>query len=242
MRGFFLMFAWLARSLADGALRGILWRAAIVVVALVLLAGWGGFAAADALFALWSPGAEGALGDLVQWAMELGKWLVALAVGWVAFVIAAPLSTSLWSDAIVARVAERLQSSLPTHGAGGWRQWVGTLALAVRPWLRVWRWWLAAFVLFWLPGIGPAASAAALGWAGAQALVFELMDAAASRLGWDWQKREAAFRARRWDWIGLGLAALLLTGTLFGAMLVPVAGVAAATELILERRSKEEER
>ncbi len=231
IQGMFAYIGGLKMLLAESRLRSVLWQMIGVLLVLMLLLSAGAFWLSSTLMEQFIPTGDAWYITVLDWLVWLFSTLMAIVVGVLSYMTLASVIAAGWLDTLSARADGRKE----TEGAGGWWQQAGrSLGNIVMPLLQFLPYALGSLLLLLVPVIGAALASVLWAYAGLRLLGFEIMDAPASRRGWDWSQRKQELQQHRWFYIGFcGIAALMLMIPLLNLLVLPAAVVGLSRHYIL---------
>jgi len=218
--------------LNEAGLRAVLWRMIFLLVVLMLLLTGGVYWLAGYVAAMWLPEGDAWYWQLVSWFVWLLTILLALVSGVVSYSILASAVAAPWLDELAART-EALAGIQVSGIEASWHlQILHSLANSIRPLAGLLGMGFIALPCLLIPLLGHFLAVGIWSYAGIRFLNFELMDAPASRRGWDFAARKSEQNARRFYYIGFGAMAMALMLVPVVNLLVVPAGVVALSRSI----------
>lgn len=231
IRGALALLSGFRLLLARQELRSVVWRMLGLLLILAVVIGAGSLMFLDWLIEAYVPQADAWYWQALGWVIGVFAWLLALVVAIVAFATLGSIAAAPWLDTLCARVeglhrVEGGEAELPW-----WKSVLSSAGNAVMPLLQFLPWAAAALLLLAVPVVGAVLAGVMWAYGGIRLLAFELMDAPASRRGWDWRQRKSEFDGQRWFYVGYaGLASAMLLVPAVNLLVLPaaVAGLADA--------------
>ncbi len=206
-------------------LRSLLGRMLSLLILLLFVLSIGVFWLADYLGEGWLPQDDTWYRSLLScllWGASLALSILAAVVAYptLGAAVAAP-----WLDRLAAAVESPTNAA--THEISFARAMAHSLGNSIRPLFELLKTGVLALILFLIPWIGPVAATLLWIGAGIRYLNYELMDAVASRRGWNFQQRRRELKRRPFFFFGFGgLAMLMLFVPILNLVVLPAATVA----------------
>lgn len=225
-----------AMTLLDGVqlllikaeLRAILWRMLALLLVLMVVIFGATFWLVDYIAALWIPAGDAWYWQVLSWLAGVLAFVLAMICGVVSFVMLGSAASAPWLDDLAART-ERMTGKTVREQKTGWMQLVmESLANSIRPLFGLLVWGVAALVFIWIPPLATALWT----YGGIRFLSYELIDAPASRRGWDFNARKQKLAERRWFYVGFaGAAMALMLVPLLNLLVIPAAVVGISRDI-----------
>ena len=227
IQGALQFLAGLLRLLRTEALRRILWRMIGLLLCLVFVLCIGTFFLFDQVLSQWVPADDAGYWFLLSWLIGVISVLASVFIGITGFTILASAAVAPWLDTL-AVCNQRLHGiACPENHEPWWQQSITALIHSIRPVSILLAWGALAFLLFFIPLLGPIVSGIIWLYAGIIFLCFELMDTTATQRQMSYAQRKHNIQEQRMFWLGFGgMSMLWMSIPILNILVIPAAVVA----------------
>ncbi|MDQ6991098.1 MAG: EI24 domain-containing protein [Mariprofundaceae bacterium] len=226
-QGSFKLLSGIYLLLSKASLRAVLWKIIAFLAVLMIALLFAVFFLFDMMMQAWLPEGDAWYWIILSWLIWAISITLAGLTGIIGFTALASAAVAPWLDTLAVRTEHLYGIERSENAAPWWQQCSTALIHSLRPISILVIWGILAFVLSFIPILGPILAIIIWTYASIHFLCFELMDTTATRQNWNFEQRKAQLKEQPLFWLSFGgLAMVLMLVPMLNILIIPAAVVA----------------
>ncbi|MDQ6995150.1 MAG: EI24 domain-containing protein [Mariprofundaceae bacterium] len=226
-QGSFKLLSGIYLLLSKASLRVVLWKIVAFLAVLMIALLFAVFFLFDVMMQAWLPEGDAWYWLILSWLIWAISITLAGLTGIIGFTALASAAVAPWLDTLAVRTEHLYGIERAENTAPWWQQCSTAIIHSLRPISTLLMWGILAFVLSFIPILGPILAMIIWTYASIHFLCFELMDTTATRQNWNFEQRKAQLKERPLFWLSFGgLAMVLMLVPVLNILIIPAAVVA----------------